>query len=129
MKLRSLNSIIRCVFLIVCLIGSAPNGAWSHAFPDHSEPRVGSSQKTSPASVRIWFDSGLEPVFSTLRVINSESQQVDKGDGHVDEQDNTILEVSLPPLQPGKYHVFWEVVSIDTHRTEGDFSFTIESSK
>lgn len=106
-----------------------PMSAWAHAFPDHSDPRVGSTQKTPPAAVRIWFDSGLEPAFSSLRVMNSDNQPVDKGDGHVDEHDNTILEVSLPPLPPGKYHVLWVAISVDTHRTEGDFPFTIEGSK
>jgi methionine-rich copper-binding protein CopC len=84
-------------------------------------------RRRGPATVQIWFDSGLEPAFSTLRVMNSENQQVDKGDGHVDEQDNTILEVSLPPLSAGKYHVYWVVVSVDTHHTERDFYFTVEA--
>jgi len=110
-------------FLII-----APMSAWAHAFPDHSDPRVGSTQKIPPANVRIWFDSGLEPAFSSLRVMNSDNQPVDKGDGHVDEHDNTIMEVSLPPLPPGKYHVFWVAISVDTHRTEGSFPFTIEAS-
>ena len=60
--------------------------------------------------------------------MNSDNQSVDKGDGRVDEKDNTILEVSLPPLPPGKYHVFWVAISVDTHRTEGNFPFTIEAS-
>jgi len=110
-------------FLII-----APISAWAHAFPDHSDPRVGSTQKTSPATVRIWFDSGLEPAFSSLRVMNSDNQPVDKGDGRVDDRDNTILEVSLLPLPPGKYHVYWVAIAVDTHRTEGDFSFTVEAS-
>jgi len=110
-------------FLII-----APMSAWAHAFPDHSDPRVGSTQKIPPANVRIWFDSGLEPAFSSIRVMNSDNQPVDKGDGHVDEHDNTIMEVSLPPLPPGKYHVFWVAISVDTHRTEGSFPFTIEAS-
>jgi methionine-rich copper-binding protein CopC len=102
---------------------------WAHAFPDHSEPRVGSSVETPPATVRIWFDSGLEAAFSSLRVVNSDDKQVDKGDGHVDDKDNTIMEVSLPPLPPGKYHVYWVAISVDTHRTEGDYSFWIEAPK
>jgi hypothetical protein len=60
--------------------------------------------------------------------MNSDNQAVDKGDGHVDERDNTIMEVSLPTLPAGKYHVFWVAISVDTHRTEGDFSFTVEAS-
>ena len=99
--------------------------AWGHAFPDHSEPRVGWTVPTPPAQIRIWFDGALEPVFSTIKVMNGDKQRVDKGDGRVNPSDNTILEVSLPPLPPGKYQVFWNVVGRDGHRTEGDFPFTI----
>ena len=44
-----------------------PALAWAHAFPDHSEPRVGHTVDPPP-SVRVWFDGALEPVFSTIRV-------------------------------------------------------------
>ena len=99
--------------------------AWGHAFPDHSEPRVGWTVPTPPVQIRIWFDGALEPVFSTIKVMNGDKQRVDKGDGRVNPSDNTILEVSLPPLPPGIYRVFWSVVARDGHRTEGDFPFTI----
>src|SRR5882724_7604785 len=93
---------------------AAPGLAAAHAFPDHSEPRVG-----------IWFDGQLEPVFSTVHVENADRQRVDKRDARVDPSDQTLLEVSLPPLPPGRYRVFWSVVARDGHRTEGDFSFRI----
>ncbi len=99
--------------------------AHGHAFPDHSEPRVGWTVPVPPAQVKIWFDGAIEPVFSTITVMNADKQRVDKGDGRVNPSDNTILEVNLPPLPPGKYRVFWSVVARDGHRTEGDFPFTI----
>jgi methionine-rich copper-binding protein CopC len=99
--------------------------AWGHAFPDRSDPRVGAALSASPDHVRIWFDGALEPVFSTVRVQNASGQQIDKGDGHVDAADATLLEVRLPPLAPGTYRVIWSVVARDGHRTEGDFNFTI----
>jgi len=34
--------------------------------------------------------------------------------------------LNLPPLTPGHYKVSWHVVSVDTHRTEGSFSFDIQ---
>jgi methionine-rich copper-binding protein CopC len=37
-----------------------------------------------------------------------------------------LLEVSLPSLPTGNYHVFWSVVARDGHRTEGDYTFTIK---
>ncbi len=103
--------------------------AQGHAFPDHSEPRVGWTVPVSPAQVKIWFDGAIEPVFSSITVMNADKQRVDKGDGRVNPSDNTILEVSLPSLPPGKYRVYWSVVARDGHRTEGDFPFTIGSGR
>lgn len=99
--------------------------AWGHAFPDHSEPRVGLALQTSPPRVRMWFDGALEPIFSTLKVINARHQQVDNGDGRVNPAVHTVLEASLPPLPQGQYRILWSVVAHDGHRTEGDLSFTI----
>jgi hypothetical protein len=31
----------------------------------------------------------------------------------------------VKPLMPGVYQVHWHVISVDTHRTEGNFSFTV----
>ena len=107
----------------LALVASA---AWAHAFPDHSEPRVGSTVEAPPPSVRIWFDGQIEPVFSTIRVENSNKERVDKGDGGVDGADNRLLAVTLPPLPSGRYRVYWSVVARDGHRTEGDFPFRIK---
>jgi copper resistance protein C len=102
-----------------------PTSAWAHAFPDHSEPRVGHSVDAPPPTVRIWFDGEIEPVFSTIRVEDAQKQRVDKGDAHVDARDGKVLEVSLPGLPSGQYQVFWSVVARDGHRTEGQFRFRV----
>lgn len=107
------------------LIGTS---AWGHAFPDHSEPRVGWTVDKPPAQVRIWFDGAIEPIFSTIMVTNADKARVDKGDGRVNPSDMTVLEVSLPSLPPGRYRVLWSVVARDGHRTEGDFPFSIGPS-
>ena len=103
-----------------------PVSAWSHAFPDHSDPRVGSDLKTPPAQARIWFDSELESEFSSIEVLDANQKKVDKGDGRVNPGDHTLLEVSLPSLPPGTYQVSWSVAAHDGHRTEGVFKFTIK---
>ena len=103
-----------------------PGSAAAHAFPDHSEPRVGHAVDVSPPAVRIWFDGRIEPVFSTIRVEDAGNQRVDKRDARVDPTDETLLIVSLPPLPPGRYRVFWSVVARDGHRTEGDFVFRVK---
>jgi methionine-rich copper-binding protein CopC len=100
--------------------------AWGHASPDHSDPKVGSTVSVSPPEVRIWFNSDLEGEFSKIRVENADSKRVDKGDGHVDKSEAKLLVVSLPPLPAGVYRVIWTAVSRDGHRTEGNYTFTVE---
>jgi methionine-rich copper-binding protein CopC len=108
------------------LVCAFPEVSRGHAFPDHSEPKVGSTVPDSPAGVRIWFDGALEPAFSTIAVQDSGGRGVDKGDGHVNPSDATLLEVGLPHLPPGTYRVIWSVVARDGHRTMGDFTFDVK---
>ncbi|MBI3609583.1 MAG: copper resistance protein CopC [Nitrospirae bacterium] len=130
------NHYIAVLSAAVVLFGSAASLAWAHVFPDHSEPRVGSTLKTPPSTVRIWFDGYLEPAFSRIEVYldqapgirqnqHEDPTRMDQNNGHVNSSDPTLLEVSLSVLPPGRYRVAWNVVSVDGHRTEGDFSFTV----
>ncbi len=112
--------------VILALVLAVPGLAAAHAFPDHSEPRVGHTVDTAPSAVRIWFDGDLEPVFSTIRVESADRHRVDLDDARVDAHDPTLLEVSLPPLPSGAYQVVWSVVARDGHRTEGSFPFRIQ---
>lgn len=107
------------------LLGLGPQAAWGHTFPHRAEPRVGATVAASPACIHLWFDTALDPSWSTLRVQNGSGQPVDKGDGHVDPSDATLLKVSLPPLAPGTYRILWSVVDGDGHQTQGDYTFTI----
>jgi len=99
--------------------------AQAHAFPVRSDPRVGWTVAISPPKVTIWFDGELESAFSTITVYNSAKQQVDKGNSRLNGSDGSVLEVDLPPLASGTYHVYWKVLAKDTHVTEGDFTFAI----
>jgi len=100
--------------------------ARAHAFPVRSDPRVGWTVAVSPPKVTIWFDGELEPAFSSITVYNSMKQRVDKGNSRVNGPDAAVLEVDLPPLVAGTYHVYWKVLAKDTHVTEGDFTFAIQ---
>jgi len=50
---------------------------------------------------------------------------MDKRDVHLDRSDRALLHVSLPRLGPGTYKVVWRVVSVDTHVTNGNFTFRV----
>ena len=97
----------------------------AHAMLDHATPRVGGSVKVAPGRVELWFTEPLEPAFSTVRVVDEGGHQVDGRDVSVDKGDRRHLAVSVPTLAPGRYRVFWRVVSVDAHATAGDFSFEV----
>lgn len=114
------------VLALIFALNLLPSSAWGHVFALRSEPRVGRTIATTPPVVKIWFDGEMEPAFSTIAVYDAAKRRVDKGNSRVDPSDATVLEVDLAPLPSGTYRVYWSVVSKDTHRTEGDFAFTIE---
>ncbi len=103
-----------------------PTFAWAHAFLDHAEPKVGSTATFAPTEIKVWFTQELEPAFSSLEVADAQGKQVDKKDTKLDEKTKLLLTVSVPPLPPGTYTVAWHVVSVDTHKTQGHFEFTIK---
>jgi len=107
------------------LIALFAPAAAAHAFLDHASPRVGSTVHGPPAEVKVWFTQELEPAFSALRVLDKDGKQVDRKDKQLDPSDRAVMRVSLPQLPAGTYRVQWRALSVDTHVTEGDFTFTV----
>jgi methionine-rich copper-binding protein CopC len=100
--------------------------ARGHAFLDHASPPVGSSVLVSPAVVALWFTQDLEPAFSGVTVTNEAGQRVDLGNAQIPQGSPAELQIGVKPLAPGTYLVSWHVVSVDTHPTEGTFTFEIK---
>jgi methionine-rich copper-binding protein CopC len=113
--------------LAVILFLAIQSSAWAHAFLDHADPKVGSTVTNSPTVIKIWFTQNLEPVFSSVEVRDAQGKQVDKRDMHLDDKDKSLMIVSMPPLPDGTYTVAWHAVSVDTHRTQGHFQFTVKA--
>lgn len=115
--------------LAVILFLAIQSPAWAHAFLDRADPKVGSTITNSPPVIKIWFTQQLEPVFSTVVVQDAQGKQVDKKVLHLDNKDKTLVIVSVPKLPDGTYTVIWHAVSVDTHRTQGTFKFTIKTEQ
>jgi hypothetical protein len=111
---RKLIAVVAAVVL-----GSA--AAHAHAFLDHASPRVGSAVRAAPREVTLWFSQKLEPSFSSAQVRDSAGARVDQGA----RAEGMVLHVPVKSLPPGTYKVHWRVLSVDTHTTEGNFSFRV----
>jgi copper resistance protein C len=96
--------------------------AEAHAFLDHAEPRVGSTVPTAPRELSLSFTQNLEPAFSLVEVSDANGARVDLGKPRFSA---SVMRVGLKPLTPGTYRVRWQVLSVDTHTTEGSFTFHV----
>jgi copper resistance protein C len=110
--------------LTLVLVLAGPR-AQAHAHLGRASPAVGATVATAPKTVTLWFTESLEPAFSTIEVRNAQGAAVQAGKASVDPEDHTELRVALKPLPPGTYKVIWRVLSVDTHRTQGDFTFSV----
>jgi methionine-rich copper-binding protein CopC len=58
-------------------------------------------------------------------VRDEKGASVQSGKATVDKRNHTQLRVPLKPLPPGTYKVIWRVLSVDTHRSQGNFTFRV----
>jgi copper resistance protein C len=115
---------MKCIVIFLILVAASAR-LEGHAFLKDANPGVGSTIQTSPSEVRIRFTENIEPAFSSIQVVDALGKEVDKHDLHLDRFDHALLHISLPQLRAGTYKVVWRVVSVDTHVTNGDFTFRV----
>ena len=96
--------------------------AHAHAFLDHASPLVGGTVATAPHEVALWFTQNLEPAFSRVEVTDANGPRVDQGKAQVS---GSTMRVGLKSVGAGTYRVHWHVLSVDTHTTQGSFTFHV----
>jgi copper resistance protein C len=95
--------------------------AEAHAYLDHASPAVDSTVQTAPTELTLSFTQNLEPAFSTVEV-SGPGGRVDAGKPQIS---GNTMRVGLKALSPGTYQVHWRALSVDTHATQGSFSFKV----
>ena len=118
------------LFLIACLVSLLGFGAihtsFGHAFVLSSNPSQSQSLPQSPQQVNVFFSEPVDLRFSHLKVLDSNGKQLDKGDVHHLQNDESTLTVSVPSLKDGTYTVSTNVLSqTDGHVTDNAFVFGI----
>ncbi|HKS85638.1 MAG TPA: copper homeostasis periplasmic binding protein CopC [Pseudolabrys sp.] len=98
--------------------------AFAHAHLDHASPAAGSTVAQAPKEIVLTFTNELEPAFSGAEV-TSEKGDLQSGKASVDGSNPAQLRVPLKTLSAGTYKVNWHIMSVDTHRTEGNFTFRV----
>ena len=114
----------KIALILLCTLGFAGH-AVAHALLEHAVPPVGGTVSTPPGEVAITFSERLEPAFSTIAVTDATGRRVDLGKARTAPDSGNVLIVDLQPLGPGAYTVTWRAISVDTHKTQGSYGFTV----
>ena len=105
-------------------LGLVSRLAAAHAHLQGASPAVGSTIAVLPEKLVCTFTEALEPLLCRIEVRGPSGTRVDRTDLAL-AGDPRRIAVSLRPDGAGVYRVAWVAVSVDTHRTEGLFSFTV----
>ena len=113
----------RATVLALALLVTAPR-AWAHAFLSGASPPVGSQLPAAPPALTLRFTEPVEPLFCTIELRNPAGAAMTLDAPRGVDGGQTLV-VTLPKLQAGTYTVIWHATSVDTHKTEGRYQFTI----
>src|SRR5512132_751482 len=103
--------------LLLFLVHLRGELAWAHAYPAVSIPNNGATVKEAPRELRIQFTEGIEVSFSQITVKGAKGDVVSQG--KLRQLADDTLAVDLKPLSAGNYSVEWQVLSVDTHISDG----------
>lgn len=99
---------------------------FAHAHLKHPYPAADANVDAAPQALTLNFSEGIEPKFSGVKITGAKQQDVKTGPVKRNENDKTQLIVPLEQaLTPGEYTVDWHVVSVDGHKTTGNYHFSV----
>jgi methionine-rich copper-binding protein CopC len=120
--MRTLIAIASALFVSMATTFLVAPAAQAHAFLDHASPLVGSTVSAPPHELSLSFTQNLEPAFSAVEVTGPDGSRVDQGKPQIS---GNTMRVGLKAAGSGAYHVHWHALSVDTHTTQGSFTFHV----
>ncbi len=101
------------------------SAALAHARLEKAEPAAGSMPTAPVAHIDLYFSEALEPHFSKAALVDEAGKPI-AADASFDPKDaKHLVLVPKQALTDGTYRVEWHAVSVDTHKTQGDFQFMV----
>jgi methionine-rich copper-binding protein CopC len=114
--------------LFAGVLGLVMSGeAIAHAHLDSATPAVDGTVAASPTELDLKFSEALELKFSGVKVMGPDKAAVATGTASLAKDDDSSLVVPISAtLAAGTYTVDWHVLSKDSHKTHGSYTFTVK---
>ncbi len=110
---------------LLCLLAALPATARAHATLQWASPPPGATVVAAPDSLVLLFSEAVEARFCRVEVLNQAGAAEVAGSWRADPKDAKRLLVPVIRLLPGTYTVHWRAVSVDTHKSDGSYKFTV----
>ncbi|HDR9037940.1 TPA: copper homeostasis periplasmic binding protein CopC [Burkholderia contaminans] len=107
-------------------IAFAPVAALAHGKLENAAPASGSTVDVAPDALRLTFNEDLEPTFSSVKVSDASGNAVTKEKAKVDASNPRVMTLGVPKLTSGTYTVLWAVMTADSHKTKGTYTFKVK---
>ncbi|KDB09646.1 copper resistance protein CopC [Burkholderia sp. lig30] len=107
-------------------IALVPVSALAHGKLESAVPASGSTVDVAPDALRLSFNEDLEPTFSSVKVSDASGAAVTKEKARVDASNPRAMTVAVPRLASGTYTVQWAVMTADSHKTKGTYTFKVK---
>jgi methionine-rich copper-binding protein CopC len=122
----SLPRLSASLSIAALLLGSALSPlAMAHAHLKAQAPAANTTA-AAPSELRLSFSEAVEASFSQVTLTDASGAPVATAPPATTPGDAKVLVVRpAAPLSPGRYQVQWRVVSVDTHKSDGTYSFTV----
>ncbi|AHG22152.1 hypothetical protein Z042_22880 [Chania multitudinisentens RB-25] len=115
------------IAIFILSVGLSVQPALAHAHLKLQTPAADSTISPAPNMLTLSFSEGIEPNFSGVKITGPDRAVVKTGKLSLAANNNKQINVPLEvELVAGKYNVSWHVVSVDGHKTKGQYSFTVK---
>ena len=94
---------------------------WS-GFRDSADSTVNSVNE-----LRLVFSEGVEQAFTQVVISHDQAPVPVSSIKTEPGNKKTLIVTPAQPLPAGTYNVKWNAVSVDTHKSAGDYSFTVSN--
>jgi methionine-rich copper-binding protein CopC len=104
-----LRAVVSLVIIIVAL--AAPASVFAHSELETATPADGAVLTAPPAEIVLTFSAALNPSKSSITLRDPSGTQISKSG--VDPENDTVMRLTPPTLEPGTYEIQWTSVAED----------------
>lgn len=119
-----LKKVLNTAALLTLMTGAG--ASFAHAHLEQATPAADSTVN-SVNELRLVFSEGVEQAFTQVVISHDQAPVPVSSIKTEPGNKKTLIVTPAQPLPAGTYNVKWNAVSVDTHKSAGDYSFTVSN--